>query len=87
MGIPAPKILDLFQLRNGSTAVLYQPLPGQTLRQVMQSMGSPAMRQALVERFGGGQGQRNSVHQSKLMSWPGLCAATPPTDLCLEPQC
>ncbi|MGO1268245.1 MAG: lipopolysaccharide kinase InaA family protein, partial [Pseudomonas bubulae] len=52
MGIPAPKILDLFQLRNGSTAVLYQPLPGQTLRQVMQSMGSPAMRQALVERFG-----------------------------------
>jgi len=27
-------------------------LPGQTLRQVMQSMGSPAVRQALVERFG-----------------------------------
>ena len=52
MGIPAPKILDLYQLRDGSTAVLYQPLPGQTLRQVMQSMGSPAVRHALVERFG-----------------------------------
>ena len=52
MGIPAPRILDLYQLANGSTAVLYQPLPGQTLRQVMQSMGSPAVRQALVERFG-----------------------------------
>ena len=52
MGIPAPTILDLYQLNDGSTAVLYQPLPGQTLRQVMQSMGSPAVRQALVERFG-----------------------------------
>ena len=52
MGIAAPKILDLYQLTDGSTAVLYQPLPGQTLRQVMQSMGSPAVRQALVERFG-----------------------------------
>lgn len=52
MGIAAPKILDLYQLKDGSTAVLYQPLPGQTLRQVMQSMGSPAVRQALVERFG-----------------------------------
>lgn len=52
MGIPAPKILDLYQLSDGSSAVLYQPLPGQTLRQVLQSMGSAAVRQALVERFG-----------------------------------
>ena len=52
MGIPAPKILDLYLLTDGSTAVLYEPLPGQTLRQVLQSMGSPSVRQALVERFG-----------------------------------
>ena len=52
IGVPAPKILDLYQLTDGSSAVLYQPLAGQTLRQVMQSMGSPAVRQALVERFG-----------------------------------
>ncbi len=52
IGIPAPKILDLYLLTDGSSAVLYQPLPGQTLRQVMQSMGSASVRQALVERFG-----------------------------------
>ena len=52
MGISAPKILDLYQLADGSGAVLYQPLPGQTLRQVLQSMGSPSVRQVLVERFG-----------------------------------
>ena len=52
MGIAAPRILDLYLFADGSSGVLYQPLPGQTLRQVMQSMGSGAMRQALVERFG-----------------------------------
>ena len=52
LGITAPAILDLYVFADGSSGVLYQPLPGQTLRQVMQSMGSGAMRQALVERFG-----------------------------------
>ena len=52
LGIAAPKILDLYVFDDGSSGVLYQPLPGQTLRQVMQSMGSGAMREALVERFG-----------------------------------
>ena len=52
LGITAPAILDLYVFTDGSSGVLYQPLPGQTLRQVMQSMGSGAMRQALVERFG-----------------------------------
>ncbi|WP_300731207.1 O-antigen ligase family protein [Pseudomonas sp.] len=51
-GIPAPQILDLYQFADGSSGVLYQPLSGQTLRQVLQSIGSDAMRQALVERFG-----------------------------------
>ena len=52
MGIPAPTILDLYILNDGSSAVLYQPLSGQTLRQVLQSVDSMAVRQALVERFG-----------------------------------
>ena len=52
LGITTPTILDLYQFADGSSGVLYQPLPGQTLRQVMQSMGSGAMREALVERFG-----------------------------------
>lgn len=52
LDIPSPDILKLYQLDDGSSAVLYQPLSGQTLRQILQSTGAPAVREALVERFG-----------------------------------
>jgi O-antigen ligase/tRNA A-37 threonylcarbamoyl transferase component Bud32 len=52
LGIPAPPILDLYRLADGSSAVHYSPLPGNTLRQVLQGITAPAVRQALVERFG-----------------------------------
>ena len=52
MGIPAPKILDLYLLADDNTAVLYEPLPGLTLRQILQSAPSATARQALVKRFG-----------------------------------
>jgi O-antigen ligase/tRNA A-37 threonylcarbamoyl transferase component Bud32 len=51
-GIPTPPILDLYRLNDGSSAVHYSPLPGSTLRQVLQAITAPAVRQALVERFG-----------------------------------
>lgn len=51
-GIPTPQILDLYRLDDGSSAVHYSPLPGNTLRQVLQGITAPAVRQALVERFG-----------------------------------
>lgn len=52
MGIPTPQVLNLYRLADGSSAVHYAPLPGHTLRQVLQSITAPAVRQALVERFG-----------------------------------
>jgi len=52
MGIPTPHILDLYRFEDGSTAVHYSPLPGNTLRQILQGITAPAVRQALVERFG-----------------------------------
>lgn len=52
LGFPTPHILDLFRLDDGSSAVHYTPLPGQTLRQVLQGITAPDVRQALVERFG-----------------------------------
>jgi tRNA A-37 threonylcarbamoyl transferase component Bud32 len=52
MGIPTPQILDLHRLKDGSSAVHYTPLPGNTLRQVLQAITAPDVRQALVERFG-----------------------------------
>jgi len=52
MGIPTPQVLNLYRLDDGSSAVHYAPLPGQTLRQVLQGITAPAVRQALVERFG-----------------------------------
>lgn len=52
MGIPTPQILNLYRLDDGSSAVHYTPLAGHTLRQVLQSITAPAVRQALVERFG-----------------------------------
>lgn len=52
MGFPTPQILNLYRLDDGSTAVHYTPLPGSTLRQVLQGITAPEVRQALVERFG-----------------------------------
>ncbi|MGZ7457126.1 O-antigen ligase family protein [Pseudomonas sp. Ma2-10] len=52
MGIPTPQILDLYRINDGSSAVHYLPLPGNTLRQVLQGLTAPDMREALVERFG-----------------------------------
>ncbi|MHC8356137.1 O-antigen ligase family protein [Pseudomonas sp. LB3P81] len=52
MGIPTPQILDLYRFKDGSSAVHYTPLPGNTLRQVLQAITAPDVRQALVERFG-----------------------------------
>jgi O-antigen ligase/tRNA A-37 threonylcarbamoyl transferase component Bud32 len=52
MGFPTPPTLDLYRLADGSSAVHYSPLPGNTLRQVLQGITAPAVRQALVERFG-----------------------------------
>ncbi len=52
MGFPTPQILDLYRLDDGSSAVHYTPLPGNTLRQVLQGITAPDVRQALVERFG-----------------------------------
>lgn len=52
MGFPTPHILNLYRLNDGSSAVHYTPLPGHTLRQVLQGLTAPDVRQALVERFG-----------------------------------
>ncbi|MCU7213221.1 bifunctional O-antigen ligase/aminoglycoside phosphotransferase family protein [Pseudomonas sp. VE 196-7] len=52
MGIPTPQVLNVYRLDDGSSAVHYAPLPGHTLRQVLQSITAPAVRQALIERFG-----------------------------------
>jgi tRNA A-37 threonylcarbamoyl transferase component Bud32 len=52
MGIPTPQVLNLYRLSDGSSAVHYAPLAGHTLRQVLQGITAPAVRQALVERFG-----------------------------------
>ena len=52
MGIPTPQILDLYRFKDGSSAVHYSPLAGSTLRQVLQGITAPDVRQALVERFG-----------------------------------
>ncbi|MET1077534.1 MAG: O-antigen ligase family protein [Pseudomonas sp.] len=52
LAIATPQVLGLYRLKDGSTAVRYQPLPGQTLRQTLQALPGPAERQALVRRFG-----------------------------------
>ncbi|WP_426135500.1 O-antigen ligase family protein [Pseudomonas sp. PWP3-1b2] len=51
IGIASPPILDLYHLQDASTAVRYQPLPGLTLRQALQSLDS-SLRESLIERFG-----------------------------------
>nr|BFD39274.1 hypothetical protein FFPRI1PSEUD_07730 [Pseudomonas sp. FFPRI_1] len=52
LGIVTPTTLALYRLADGSSAVRYQPLPGQTLRQSLQSAASAQERSALIERFG-----------------------------------
>ncbi|MFL1492899.1 O-antigen ligase family protein [Pseudomonas antarctica] len=51
LGIASPPILDLYCLQDGSSAVRYQPLPGLTLRQALQSLDN-SLRESLIERFG-----------------------------------
>ena len=51
LGIPAPQVLNLYTLADGSSAVVYTPLPGLTLRQALQSLDS-SLRESLIERFG-----------------------------------
>jgi O-antigen ligase/tRNA A-37 threonylcarbamoyl transferase component Bud32 len=50
-GIASPSILNLYQLQDASSAVRYEPLPGLTLRQALQSLDS-SLRESLIERFG-----------------------------------
>ncbi|MFJ2488680.1 O-antigen ligase family protein [Pseudomonas sp. NPDC087639] len=57
MGIPTPKVLDLYRLEDGSSAVHYAPLSGHTMRQVLQNTTASPVRGALVERFGKFMGQ------------------------------
>lgn len=51
LGIPTPQILGLYGLSDGSSAVIYSPLSGLTLRQALQSLDS-SLRESLIERFG-----------------------------------
>jgi O-antigen ligase/tRNA A-37 threonylcarbamoyl transferase component Bud32 len=51
MGIPTPQILGVYSLSDGSSAVIYSPLSGLTLRQALQSLDS-SLRESLIERFG-----------------------------------
>ncbi|MQA56360.1 bifunctional O-antigen ligase/aminoglycoside phosphotransferase family protein [Pseudomonas piscis] len=52
LGIVTPAIMGLYRLTDGSGAVRYRPLPGQTLRQSLQYAHSAEERAALIERFG-----------------------------------
>lgn len=52
LGITTPSILGLYQLAGGNSAVRYQPLPGQTLRQCLQSAKSAEARASLIKNFG-----------------------------------
>lgn len=51
MGIPTPQILGVYGLSDGSSAVIYSPLSGLTLRQALQSLDS-SLSESLIERFG-----------------------------------
>lgn len=52
LGIITPIILGLYRLADGSNAVRYQPLPGQTLRQRLQLASSADERARLIKAFG-----------------------------------
>ncbi|QXI38063.1 bifunctional O-antigen ligase/aminoglycoside phosphotransferase family protein [Pseudomonas xantholysinigenes] len=52
LGFVAPRILGLYRFTDGSSAVHYQPLPGQTLRQALEQAPSAQARQTLTLAFG-----------------------------------
>ncbi|MBT2370621.1 bifunctional O-antigen ligase/aminoglycoside phosphotransferase family protein [Pseudomonas fluorescens] len=51
LGITTPQVLALYDLHDGSNAVQYHPLSGQTLRHVLAS-ASPTERHEQVQKFG-----------------------------------
>lgn len=51
-GIPTPTVLDLFAFDDGSRGVRYQPLPGRTLRQSLETAAALEERRAIVNRLG-----------------------------------
>ncbi|MFJ4372888.1 O-antigen ligase family protein [Pseudomonas japonica] len=52
LGVSAPHILDLHIQEDGCQGVLYQPLPGRTLRQAFDETRSPGAREILAYRLG-----------------------------------
>lgn len=52
MGIPTPLVLELLALEDGSRGVRYQPLPGRTLRQALESASGLEERRSIVNRLG-----------------------------------
>ncbi len=50
--ITAPKVLALYLYKDGSSGVHYQPLPGRTARQVLESSSTREQRGALIMRLG-----------------------------------
>lgn len=52
LDITTPDILGLYRLADGSNAVRYQPLPGQTMRQRLQLAGAADDRAKLIKSFG-----------------------------------
>lgn len=52
LGIIAPEILAIYKLYNGSTAVQYNPLPGETLRKKLHESKSETEKALLTQQFG-----------------------------------
>lgn len=52
LGIATPQVLELITYADGSQGVHYRPLPGRTLRQVLQDCPEIGERRALVRRLG-----------------------------------
>lgn len=52
LGIPAPSVIDVYRFKDASSAVHYQPLPGETARQTLKDTSDPLERGALIKSFG-----------------------------------
>jgi tRNA A-37 threonylcarbamoyl transferase component Bud32 len=52
LGLTAPEIKSIYKIPDGSTAVQYKPLPGETLRKVFNDTKNDAERDLLVKKFG-----------------------------------
>lgn len=52
LGIQAPHVHELFRLDDITTAIRYEPLPGQTLRQMLADDSDPRQRRELIRHFG-----------------------------------